>query len=218
MEPQIALNSLKRSHFQRLPFPMSSSFSPRPPWRSLLEQALKDHRDRPESRYFQLATVRPNGKPANRSVVFRGFLDSTHQLQIVTDNRSDKIHQLHHSPWAEICWYFSLTRQQFRISAQTTCIDENTDPSFLLSKRRQVWQQLSDATRQQFTWPACGTDRDKNGFPGTYPNPDTLLPNFVLVLFQPIEVDLVDLRESPPQRIHYQLQPNGDWSERPLNP
>jgi len=197
---------------------MHSSTSPPPPWRSLLEQALDHNRERPESRYFQLSTLRPDQKPANRTVVFRGFLESTDQLQIVTDSRSDKIHQLNQNSWAEICWYFSLTRQQFRILSQTTCIRDHCDNSFWLSKRTQIWQKLSDATRQQFTWPACGSDRDEKGFPDIHPRADHPLPNFVLVLFDPIEVDLVDLRKTPPQRTHYQIEPEGIWRERSLNP
>lgn len=197
---------------------MADSCSSAPPWRSPLEEALQNNRERPESRYFQLSTLGPHGRPANRTVVFRGFFDSTYQLQIVTDKRSEKIHHLNANPWAEICWYFSLTRQQFRILAQTTCIHENTEDSFLLSKRTQLWQQLSDATRQQFTWPACLVERDRNPFPQTVPHRDSPLPNFVLLLLDPIEVDLLDLRESPPQRSHYRLETEGDWSKRSLNP
>jgi pyridoxamine 5'-phosphate oxidase len=43
------------------------------PWRSPLSRALYRNRNLPYCRYLQLATVRPNGQPANRTVVFRGF-------------------------------------------------------------------------------------------------------------------------------------------------
>ncbi|MEO1006929.1 MAG: pyridoxamine 5'-phosphate oxidase, partial [Cyanobacteria bacterium J06638_38] len=42
------------------------------PWRSLLSGAIHRNRSQPHSRYFQLATVTPEGYPANRTVVFRG--------------------------------------------------------------------------------------------------------------------------------------------------
>lgn len=32
----------------------------------------------PYAKYFQIATVKPNGRPANRTVVFRGFLGKNH--------------------------------------------------------------------------------------------------------------------------------------------
>ncbi|TPX76508.1 hypothetical protein CcCBS67573_g02225 [Chytriomyces confervae] len=46
-----------------------------PPWRTALEVALKDN-ERADSAhlYASLATIKPFGRPANRSVYFRGFL------------------------------------------------------------------------------------------------------------------------------------------------
>ncbi|MGK7884635.1 MAG: pyridoxamine 5'-phosphate oxidase, partial [Crocosphaera sp.] len=64
------------------------------PWRSILARALHRNRSLPNSRYFQLATVNFEGKPTNRTLVFRGFLNQTNQLQIITDSRSEKINQI----------------------------------------------------------------------------------------------------------------------------
>ncbi|MCA1991428.1 MAG: pyridoxamine 5'-phosphate oxidase family protein, partial [Coleofasciculus sp. S288] len=88
------------------------------PWRSLLASALHKNRSLPYARYFQLATIRADGRPANRTVVFRGFLDSTNQLKIITDTRSQKAEQIDHQPWGEVCWYFPKTREQFRLLGQ----------------------------------------------------------------------------------------------------
>nr|WP_265264241.1 pyridoxamine 5'-phosphate oxidase family protein [Spirulina subsalsa] len=85
------------------------------PWRSPLSHALHRNRSQPFSRYLQLATITPDGYPANRTVVFRGFTPQGNALKIITDSRSEKFQQLHHSPWGEICWYFSQTREQFRL-------------------------------------------------------------------------------------------------------
>eukprot|EP00958_Prasinococcus_capsulatus_P003930 scaffold362_cov304-Prasinococcus_capsulatus_cf.AAC.1 len=60
---------------------------------------------KPTAKYLQLATVRPDGTPANRTVVFRGFyrrrnpenkgeLLPTSTLQFITDVRSEKIEQV----------------------------------------------------------------------------------------------------------------------------
>jgi len=67
------------------------------PWRSPLARALHRNRSKAYSRYPQLATVRPDGRPANRTIVFRDFSPDTNDLQFVTDLRSDKMAQITHS-------------------------------------------------------------------------------------------------------------------------
>ena len=68
------------------------------PWRSPLARALHNSRSCAQSRYIQLATTRLDGKPANRTVVFRGYSDAANTLTFVTDRRSDKVQQLAHTP------------------------------------------------------------------------------------------------------------------------
>jgi PPOX class probable FMN-dependent enzyme len=92
------------------------------PWRSLLSRALHKNRSLPYARYFQLATVRADSRPANRTVVFRGFLEDTDQLKIITDSRSQKADQIDHLSWGEACWYFPNTREQFRFAGQLTLV------------------------------------------------------------------------------------------------
>jgi len=86
------------------------------PWRSPLSSALHKNRSLPYARYFQLATVRANGHPANRTVVFRGFLEDTDQLKIITDSRSQKVDQIDQHSWGEACGYFPKTREKFRLA------------------------------------------------------------------------------------------------------
>ncbi|PSN80900.1 pyridoxamine 5'-phosphate oxidase, partial [filamentous cyanobacterium CCP4] len=86
------------------------------PWRSSLARALHRNRSRPYSRYFQLATVTAAGHPANRTVVFRDFLPNTNTLTVVTDQRSAKVTDIAAHPWVEACWYFTHTREQFRLA------------------------------------------------------------------------------------------------------
>jgi hypothetical protein len=38
--------------------------------------------------FFQLATVKPDGKPANRTVVYRGFDSESERMLFTTDTRS----------------------------------------------------------------------------------------------------------------------------------
>ena len=87
-----------------------------PPWRSLLSTAIHHNRSKTYSHYFQLATVTPEGYPRNRTLVFRGFVeDASSSLKMITDLRSGKIQDIEKQAMGEICWYFTKTREQFRI-------------------------------------------------------------------------------------------------------
>jgi hypothetical protein len=95
------------------------------PWRSHLAAALHRNRSLRFARYLQLATVRVDGRPANRTVVFRGFLEETNCLKFVTDIRSQKVEEINLYPWGEICWYFPKTREQFRIAGKLILAGQN---------------------------------------------------------------------------------------------
>src|SRR5689334_23499488 len=86
---------------------------PPAPWRPLLEQGLNRNPDA-SARFVQLATVRPDGRPANRTLVFRGFRAGSDQLRFATDVRSAKAAEIRYYPRGEVCWYFPATREQFR--------------------------------------------------------------------------------------------------------
>lgn len=77
--------------------------APAAPWREVLQRALKANEACRHSRYVQLATVRPDGRPANRTIVYRGQLEGDSDvLTFVTDARSKKIGDIAHSPWGEV--------------------------------------------------------------------------------------------------------------------
>lgn len=80
-----------------------------PAWVAMLNKSLTKNRRLAYARYLQLSTVRENGRPACRTVVFRGFAKgSTSSIKIITDTRSEKIEQLRRNPWVEACWYFPV--------------------------------------------------------------------------------------------------------------
>jgi PPOX class probable FMN-dependent enzyme len=109
------------------------------PWRSPLSRALHRNRSLAYVRYFQLATVRADGSPANRTVVFRGFLDDANQLKMVTDARNEKAEQIDQNDWGEACWYFPTTREQFRLLGQLILVrDSHTDAQLLYTIHRGV--------------------------------------------------------------------------------
>ncbi|KAJ6972558.1 hypothetical protein NC653_032989 [Populus alba x Populus x berolinensis] len=101
-------------------------------WKQLLLSALESNSHLKHSPYFQFATIGCNGRPSNRTVVFRGFEENSDRIQINTDCRTRKIEELKHCPFAEICWYFSDSWEQFRINGRVDVIDgSNPDPEKL---------------------------------------------------------------------------------------
>ena len=190
------------------------------PWRSPLSRALHLNRSQPYSRYLQLATVNPQGLPANRTVVFRGFLKDSNQLQFITDSRSNKITHMQAKPWAEICWYFSKSREQFRLFGQLILVTAaDLEPTWQ-SARQQVWQQLSDSARLQFSWPKPGEKRVTNNeaFSPAIPSIKEPAVNFCLLLLQPEKVDHLELRGEPQNRCLYLLRKDQTWSTQSINP
>lgn len=52
-------------------FAKVKTMSTAPQWKQMIQRSLGKNRSLAYSRYVQLATVRPDGRPANRTVVFR---------------------------------------------------------------------------------------------------------------------------------------------------
>jgi len=188
-------------------------------WRSPLARALHRNRSLAYARYLQLATVRADGRPANRTVVFRGFLADTNQLKFITDIRSQKAEEINLYPWGEICWYFPKTREQFRIAGKLVLVAaEDTDSALCLS-RRTAWQELSEGARSQFAWPHPGEDKaDASVFDAASPDAIEPLSNFCLLLLEPETVDLLELRGEPQNRSLYGRDGEGNWFVRSVNP
>ncbi|AFZ56585.1 pyridoxamine 5'-phosphate oxidase family protein [Anabaena cylindrica FACHB-243] len=189
------------------------------PWRSLITRALHQNRSLVYSRYLQLATVRENGLPANRTVVFRDFLDDTNQLKFITDIRSAKAEQIQQQSWGEVCWYFPKTREQFRITGKLILVTANSHPH-LQPARIKMWQELSDAARVQFAWPDPGEMRVRIPEAFTPPAPDPIQPleTFCLLLLEATQVDHLELRGEPQNRTFYQLDENENWYCQEINP
>lgn len=190
------------------------------PWRSAIARALHRNRSLVYARYLQLATVGENNRPANRTVVFRGFLEDTDQLKFITDARSDKVDQIQKQPWAEICWYFPNTREQFRISGCLTLIAGDDSHPTLQPARSKIWQELSDAARLQFAWPHPGKPRvdEPEAFEPSPPNPAQPVPNFCLLLLEPVQVEHLELRGEPQNRRIYCRNEQQEWSSEEINP
>lgn len=183
------------------------------PWRPVLSRALHRNRARAYCRYLQLATIDTEGKPSNRTVVFRGFTDE--KLQMVIDGRSEKVQHIQICPWAEICWYFTVTREQFRIAGRLTLVGPADDPE---SIRTKAWQALSDKAHQQFYWPHPGHLRtDEKAF--APPGLETAQPpdSFFVLFLTAHRVDYLNLRGNPQNRYVYNYIEDG-WRVDEVNP
>jgi pyridoxamine 5'-phosphate oxidase len=185
------------------------------PWRSAIASALHRNRSLAYARYLQLATIAENHRPANRTVVFRGFLTDSDQLQFIADTRSEKIPQIQQQPWSEACWYFPTTREQFRLTGQLSLIDAQSE---FQSARQKLWQDLSDNARLQFAWPNPGQPRSEaTAFTPANLDPSQPLANFCLMLLDPIQVDHLELRGEPQNRWLYRRD-DQTWSKQEINP
>lgn len=191
------------------------------PWQSPLARALHRNRSLAHVRHVQLATVRQDGRPANRTVVFRGFLDNTNSLKFATDRRSEKADQIAFQNWGEVCWYFPKTREQFRFLGELILVDNEYPDATLLKARKAQWHDLSDPGRSQFTWshPKKPRATDDNSFHLPPPEPTEPLPHFCLVLLNAIEVDHLELKGDPQNRYLYQRgAAETEWTVQEVNP
>lgn len=187
------------------------------PWLFLLKKSLETHRNITEARYLQLATITPENRPANRTVVFRGFYGDKNCLKFAVDSRSQKVYQVAVQPWAEACWYFSQTREQFRLSGLLHLIGANNADINLQQSRQTSWQELSDNARLQFAWDNPGQPRAEDAdFAPPAPHPEEPLANFCLLLLEPMQVDYLNLVGNPQNR--YMYSRNDGWSAKEVNP
>ena len=166
-----------------------------------------------------------HNRPKNRTVVFRGWLEPVSQLKFVTDIRSQKALDLladnptsNHN-WAEICWYFPKTREQFRVSGKLVLVTVNCDIDRYCKARQEAWQQISDAGRIQFDWATPGADliSDLDAVNPTQPDLQQPLDNFCLLLLTPVAVDHLDLRGERQSRYRYELVAD-EWVMKSINP
>eukprot|EP01025_Chloroclados_australasicus_P026996 TRINITY_DN26794_c0_g4_i1.p2 TRINITY_DN26794_c0_g4~~TRINITY_DN26794_c0_g4_i1.p2 ORF type:complete len:194 (-),score=14.78 TRINITY_DN26794_c0_g4_i1:187-768(-) len=188
-------------------------------WKSSLLQSLDTNRSLVYARYFQIATLRPNGVPANRTVVFRGFLGESDSITFITDSRSKKVEEIAHNPFGEICWYFPNSREQYRISGELKVIDESYDNEDLVRARQNTWRSISENARKQFLWPHPGLPREPNDEdkydPPALPQNSNVVHDFCLVVMEPQDVDHVLLFTN--QRFQYSKE-QGIWKQLEINP
>ncbi|XP_076950314.1 pyridoxine/pyridoxamine 5'-phosphate oxidase 2-like isoform X2 [Bidens hawaiensis] len=181
------------------------------PWKQLLLNALQSNSHLRHSSYFQLATIGPNGMPANRTVVFRGFQDSSNKIQINTDTRTHKI-----------CWYFTDSWEQFRINGPVDVIDGSNPDSMKLQQREKAWFASSPKSRLQYLGPNPGLpsfgDQPDEG-PSSLDPAAGPVAAFCLLVLDPHQVDYLNLKSS--ERVSFSRKiANEDvsWNSEKVNP
>lgn len=184
-----------------------------PRWHAALQQLLERHAHLPHSRFVSAATVREDGRPANRMLTFRFFLHDG-RLVFTTDARSEKTAQLLRQPWIELCWYFTETRTQVRLLGRAV-LAAPEEPA-LAEVRMRTWRERTEQSRHSFAWPEPGAALAPfEAFEGRAPQlpPD----NFLLLLFAPEQVDVLELSPQPHRRLVFEHGPDG-WQEMAVNP
>ncbi|XP_058757285.1 pyridoxine/pyridoxamine 5'-phosphate oxidase 2 [Vicia villosa] len=191
-------------------------------WKQLLLNALESNTHLKHSSYMQLATIGTNGKPSNRTVVFRGFQDSTDNILINTDTRTRKIEELKICSSAEICWYFTDSWEQFRINGRVDVIDGTNPDPLKLQQREKSWFAGSVRSRAQYLWPnpglPCLNEQAQTEIlldPSIGP-----VDAFCLLILEPDEVDYLNLKSN--QRLTFRsslsAEAKKNWSVERVNP
>ncbi|MFQ3235904.1 MAG: pyridoxamine 5'-phosphate oxidase [Paraglaciecola sp.] len=185
-----------------------------PPWQKKLVSAITGNKDVTQSRYFQLATIDAQGTPNCRTMVFRGFDEDSDELLMHTDLRSDKIQTLRYQNTVEVCWYFPVTREQFRLQGKIELIDSPEHSQEALRKGH--WHKLSGDGRGAY---AQSTVNENT--PAAKPEERNLhSPSEYFALLQLItnRVDHLQLYPLPHQRCLYQKDKQNCWQSTLIRP
>ncbi len=177
-----------------------------PSWRQDLRSSREKEAKLPSNRWIQLATVSEKNQPRLRTVVFRGWHKDSSMI-IFTDRRSEKIEHLKSNPNAEILWFFSKTKSQFRFKGKLSELNDN----------KNYWDKLSEKSKSSWFW----------GSPGEKINPkvssaDEILSNlpksdnFVVLNFEIDSVDLLKLER--PIHKRYLWEKIKKWEKTEVNP
>jgi PPOX class probable FMN-dependent enzyme len=192
-------------------------------WKQALLQSLEANKEAKHSTFFQLATVNADGRPSNRTMVHRGFAgDSDNKLTFTTDSRSQKYDEVKSNPWAEACWYFTESREQYRLGGKLIIVDKDEKDPQLHQLWLDSWRNISPGGRSWFTWPSQKEPRtpDDDEFNKPAPEPESdPLPNYCLGILDVDRVDHLLLKEKHRHEWHSE-EVDGDrrWTSEDKNP
>lgn len=153
-----------------------------------------------------------DGTPRVRTLVFRGWAGMD-QLELFSDERSEKVKELTIDGATELCWLFPKAKQQYRLRGRVGLITATEQPEFC----QQRWQQLSDTGRAVWGWPTPADPLDRSAvfseqLSATSPLPD----HFVVLRLQVDSVERLNIGPHPHQRTRWTATTL--WQEQTLNP
>ncbi len=183
-----------------------------PPWRPLLRAAMQREGRSVAARWVQLATTGRDGAPRVRTLVFRGWTGAE-QLELFSDQRSEKVKELANNGAAELCWLFAKARQQYRLQGMMQLITAAEQPELCQNR----WHKLSDTGRAVWGWPTPADPLDPSAaFPEQLSETSPLPEHFVVLQMQVNTVERLNLGPHPHQRTRWTATTH--WQEQPLNP
>jgi general stress protein 26 len=127
------------------------------PYVKSLRAAMRNNAAVNFSKLACLATVTAQGLPSVRTVVVRAV--EGQRVLIASDARSAKVADLRRSPLAELCWYFPLTREQFRLRGRVEVWGAESKEPAVQRALLEIWKKLPENTRGLTSLPAPGTVR-----------------------------------------------------------
>jgi len=193
-----------------------------PKWRESLAKSLDAHCKEPESKFFQVANISIDESTnelsvENRTLVFRGFAENS--ILAITDNRTDKYKQWLKNPQSQICWYFTKTREQYRITSSVVLVGQNSNESKDVNSsiRVNVWAYLSEKAKGQFLWPSPKQTIGESPSQISV-NENNIPETFTVLIFNPNAVDYLNLTTEPQSReIHSFCENTGKWAYKNVN-
>jgi pyridoxamine 5'-phosphate oxidase len=177
----------------------------------LLRAALDEEFGDEKPRVCTFATTDADGQPAARTVICRR-IDETGCLYFVSDARSAKNAQLRRHPAAAVVFWLPTRREQYRLRGSSIeILDAQNNPRM----RQWMWENLTPASRALFAWPPPGGDRvdDETAFPRELAADVAMPPTFEVIIFEPDEVEMLDLKPHPHERCRWEGR-----TKRRLNP
>lgn len=190
-----------------------------PAWRAMLQHSLEINGRLAESRYLQLASVGEGGKPAVRTVVYRGFYETSDRCVIHTDIRSEKVRQLRLQPEVQLCWYFTRSREQYRMTGRADVVTGSD--KVWSDYRTNQWLSLSEPARASYCAAQPGLLLPlEDEYQPKLTTSDDLTPvseHFALLMVEITEVDYLDLTTSPHKRVRFRVG-KGEWQQEFINP
>ena len=156
-----------------------------PSWRQDLKSSREKEGKSNSNRWIQLATVSEENEPRLRTVVFRGWHKHSSMI-IFTDRRSEKIGHLKSNPNAEILWFFSKSKSQFRFKGKIRELINN----------KNYWDSLSEKSKLSWFWGSPGEKKKpKEQFAYEILSNLPKSENFVVLNFEIESVDLLKLEQ-----------------------